>query len=104
MTGRTAVTAPTPNSSTATGSPQPIRLLSYHTDMPLRRLPEVPPSPRWSRVPTRSTCSGDTTRPSGTHVPSRVRWAILLTNKLYYTRDRAPLTGIRNSFRGLAFT
>ncbi|MFQ6141692.1 serine hydrolase domain-containing protein [Streptomyces seoulensis] len=31
------------------------------------------------------------------------RWAVLMTNKLYYTRDRAPLTDIRNTFRGLAF-
>jgi len=35
--------------------------------------------------------------------PTRDRWAVLLTNKLYYTRDRQPLTDIRNSFRGLAF-
>lgn len=26
-----------------------------------------------------------------------------LTNKLYYTRDRQPLTDIRNTFRQLAF-
>lgn len=31
------------------------------------------------------------------------RWAVLLTNKLYYSRDREPLTGIRNAFRELAF-
>ncbi|MGP4104162.1 serine hydrolase domain-containing protein [Nonomuraea sp. KM90] len=31
------------------------------------------------------------------------RWSILLTNKLYYARDRQPLTDIRNSFRSLAF-
>ncbi|MGC9382217.1 serine hydrolase domain-containing protein [Streptomyces sp. MH13] len=35
--------------------------------------------------------------------PAQDRWAVLLTNKLYYTRDRAPLTDIRNTFRGLAF-
>ncbi|ROR46479.1 serine hydrolase domain-containing protein [Kitasatospora cineracea] len=35
--------------------------------------------------------------------PSRETWAVLLTNKLYYTRDRQPLTGIRNAFRELAF-
>ncbi|MFE3684274.1 serine hydrolase domain-containing protein [Streptomyces sp. NPDC059095] len=35
--------------------------------------------------------------------PGRRRWAVLLTNKLYYTRDRQPLTDIRNAFRGLAF-
>ncbi|PJN32198.1 serine hydrolase [Streptomyces sp. CB02959] len=35
--------------------------------------------------------------------PTRDRWAVLLTNKLYYTRDRQPLTEIRNSFRELAF-
>ncbi|MER7044652.1 serine hydrolase domain-containing protein [Streptomyces jumonjinensis] len=36
--------------------------------------------------------------------PRQDRWAVLLTNKLYYTRDRQPLTEIRNAFRGLAFT
>ena len=35
--------------------------------------------------------------------PSRDRWAILLTNKLYYTRERQPLTDVRNTFRHLAF-
>ncbi|MFJ8730566.1 serine hydrolase domain-containing protein [Streptomyces bauhiniae] len=35
--------------------------------------------------------------------PRQQRWAVLLTNKLYYTRDRQPLTEIRNAFRGLAF-
>ncbi|MFI0776283.1 serine hydrolase domain-containing protein [Streptomyces sp. NPDC021212] len=35
--------------------------------------------------------------------PSQNRWAVLLTNKLYYTRDRQPLTDIRNGFRQLAF-
>lgn len=31
------------------------------------------------------------------------RWAVLLTNKLYYSRDRQPLTDIRNAFRELVF-
>ncbi|MER6369464.1 serine hydrolase domain-containing protein [Streptomyces mirabilis] len=31
------------------------------------------------------------------------RWAILLTNKLFYTRDREPLTSIRDAFRSLVF-
>jgi CubicO group peptidase (beta-lactamase class C family) len=31
------------------------------------------------------------------------RWAVLLTNKIYYTRDREPLTSIRNAFRELIF-
>lgn len=35
--------------------------------------------------------------------PAEDRWAVLLTNKLYYTRDRQPLTDIRNKFRELAF-
>lgn len=35
--------------------------------------------------------------------PAKDRWAVLLTNKLYYTRDRQPLTDIRNSFRGFSF-
>ncbi|MER8032062.1 serine hydrolase domain-containing protein [Streptomyces bauhiniae] len=36
--------------------------------------------------------------------PRQQRWAVLLTNKLYYTRDRQPLTDIRNAFRELAFS
>ncbi|WP_406336266.1 serine hydrolase domain-containing protein [Streptomyces sp. NBC_00203] len=35
--------------------------------------------------------------------PTKGRWAVLLTNKLYYTRDRQPLTEVRNAFRQLAF-
>lgn len=35
--------------------------------------------------------------------PRLQRWALLLTNKLYYTRDRQPLTEVRNAFRSLAF-
>lgn len=35
--------------------------------------------------------------------PSRGRWAVLLTNRLYYGRDRS-LTGVRNDFRDLVFT
>ncbi|MFI0742465.1 serine hydrolase domain-containing protein [Streptomyces sp. NPDC021100] len=35
--------------------------------------------------------------------PKTGSWAVLLTNKLYYTRDREPLTAIRNAFCSLAF-
>jgi CubicO group peptidase (beta-lactamase class C family) len=35
--------------------------------------------------------------------PHQGRWAVLLTNKLYYTRDRQPLAEVRNAFRELAF-
>lgn len=35
--------------------------------------------------------------------PATDRWAVLLTNKLYFTRDRQPLTEIRITFRELAF-
>ncbi|NEB93259.1 serine hydrolase domain-containing protein [Streptomyces bauhiniae] len=35
--------------------------------------------------------------------PQQQRWAVLLTNKLYYTRGRQPLTEIRNAFRRLSF-
>jgi CubicO group peptidase (beta-lactamase class C family) len=35
--------------------------------------------------------------------PRKDRWAALLTNKLYYSRDREPLTRVRNEFRSLAF-
>jgi len=36
--------------------------------------------------------------------PKQDRWTVLLTNKLYYTRDREPLTSIRNAFRELVFS
>ncbi|MEU6441481.1 serine hydrolase domain-containing protein [Streptomyces sp. NPDC047046] len=36
--------------------------------------------------------------------PVQDRWAVLLTNKLYYTRDRQLLADVRNAFRGLAFS
>ncbi|WP_367433211.1 serine hydrolase domain-containing protein [Streptomyces celluloflavus] len=35
--------------------------------------------------------------------PTQGRWAVLLTNKLIYTRDRQPLTDVRNAFRMRAF-
>lgn len=35
--------------------------------------------------------------------PGQQCWSVLLTNKLFYIRDRQPLTDIRNAFRGLAF-
>ncbi|PJN03757.1 serine hydrolase [Streptomyces sp. CB01201] len=35
--------------------------------------------------------------------PRQRRWAVLLTNKLYYTRDRQPLTDVRNAFRQQSF-
>ncbi|PZG19495.1 serine hydrolase [Nonomuraea aridisoli] len=35
--------------------------------------------------------------------PKRARWAVLLTNKLYHSRDRQPLMTIRHAFRALAF-
>ncbi|MGM0347244.1 serine hydrolase domain-containing protein [Streptomyces sp. Adlamb9] len=35
--------------------------------------------------------------------PAKGRWATLLTNKLYFTRDREPLAHVRNEFRALAF-
>jgi CubicO group peptidase (beta-lactamase class C family) len=35
--------------------------------------------------------------------PTQARWAVLLTNKLYYTRDREPLTAVRNAFCTAAF-
>ncbi|WP_371589242.1 serine hydrolase domain-containing protein [Streptomyces virginiae] len=36
--------------------------------------------------------------------PAQDRWAVLLTNKLYFTRDRQPLTDVRNTFRQLSFS
>lgn len=35
--------------------------------------------------------------------PTKDRWAVLVTNKLYFTRDRQPLTDVRNTFRELTF-
>ncbi|MCM1967995.1 serine hydrolase [Streptomyces sp. G1] len=35
--------------------------------------------------------------------PTQRRWAILLTNKIRFNRDRQPLTEIRNAFRAAAF-
>ncbi|MEU7742387.1 hypothetical protein [Nonomuraea sp. NPDC049158] len=35
--------------------------------------------------------------------PKQGRWAALLTNKLFFSRDRDPLMRIRNAFRALAF-
>jgi CubicO group peptidase (beta-lactamase class C family) len=36
--------------------------------------------------------------------PRQSRWAVLLTNKLYFTRHRQPLTEVRNAFRALAYS
>ncbi|WP_328440606.1 beta-lactamase family protein [Streptomyces sp. NBC_00444] len=36
--------------------------------------------------------------------PGQNRWAVLLTNKLYFTRDREPLTHVRNAFRAVVFS
>ncbi|GGT86043.1 MULTISPECIES: serine hydrolase domain-containing protein [Streptomyces] len=35
--------------------------------------------------------------------PARGRWAVLLTNKLYFTRDGVPVARLRAAFRSLAF-
>ncbi|MFG2076383.1 serine hydrolase domain-containing protein [Nonomuraea maritima] len=35
---------------------------------------------------------------------ARGRWAALLTNKLYYSREREPIARIRDEFRALAFS
>ncbi|MEY9928133.1 CubicO group peptidase (beta-lactamase class C family) [Catenulispora sp. GP43] len=35
--------------------------------------------------------------------PTRDRWALLLTNKLYYSRDRGPMAEVRNAFRRMVF-
>ncbi|GAA4568987.1 hypothetical protein GCM10023193_51810 [Planotetraspora kaengkrachanensis] len=35
--------------------------------------------------------------------PRLGRWAVLLTNKVYYTRDKQPLTDVRDRFRSLVF-
>jgi CubicO group peptidase (beta-lactamase class C family) len=35
--------------------------------------------------------------------PKQSRWAVLLTNKLYYTRDREPLAHVRDRFREIVF-
>lgn len=35
--------------------------------------------------------------------PGQEKWAVLLTNKLFFTRDREPISAVRNAFRSLAF-
>ena len=35
--------------------------------------------------------------------PRQERWAVLMSNKLYYNRDRGPLTTVRDAFRTLVF-
>ncbi|MDX6347215.1 MAG: hypothetical protein QOF84_2005, partial [Streptomyces sp.] len=35
--------------------------------------------------------------------PKQGRWAVLLTNKIRLTRDRQPLTDVRNAVRALTF-
>lgn len=35
--------------------------------------------------------------------PTLRRWAVLLTNKVYYSRDRGPIAQVRNEFRRLVF-
>ena len=35
--------------------------------------------------------------------PAQEKWAVLLTNKLFYTRDREPIAAVRNTFRKLIF-
>lgn len=35
--------------------------------------------------------------------PKQNQWAVLLTNKLYYTRDREPLAQVRDQFREIVF-
>ncbi|MEU7031969.1 serine hydrolase domain-containing protein [Streptomyces sp. NPDC046275] len=35
--------------------------------------------------------------------PAHGRWAVLLTNKLYFTRATGPVTGVRDAFRVLVF-
>ncbi|MFE5698996.1 serine hydrolase, partial [Streptomyces erythrochromogenes] len=36
--------------------------------------------------------------------PRQGRWAVLLTNKVYYSRERQPISEIRNAFRALVFS
>jgi CubicO group peptidase (beta-lactamase class C family) len=36
--------------------------------------------------------------------PALQRWAVLLTNKVFYSRDRGPIAHVRNEFRRLVFT
>ncbi|WMX47024.1 serine hydrolase domain-containing protein [Streptomyces roseicoloratus] len=36
--------------------------------------------------------------------PKQQRWAVLLTNKLFLSRDRDPLTAVRGAFRSAAFS
>lgn len=36
--------------------------------------------------------------------PARRRWAVLLTNKLYFTRETGPVTAVRDAFRAAVFS
>ncbi|MFF9840356.1 serine hydrolase domain-containing protein [Streptomyces sp. NPDC020422] len=36
--------------------------------------------------------------------PTRARWAVLLTNKLYFTRETGPVTAVRDAFRAAVFS
>ncbi|WP_329420695.1 serine hydrolase domain-containing protein [Streptomyces sp. NBC_01268] len=36
--------------------------------------------------------------------PARGRWAVLLTNKLYFTRETGPVTTVRDAFRAAVFS
>lgn len=36
--------------------------------------------------------------------PARGRWAVLLTNKLYFTRETGPVTAVRDAFRAAVFS
>ncbi|WP_378790283.1 hypothetical protein ACFMQL_20620 [Nonomuraea fastidiosa] len=36
--------------------------------------------------------------------PKQARWAVLLTNKLFFSRAREPIATVRNAFCTLAFT
>ena len=73
-----------------TGSMEPVRGLFWHP------APGTDPADRtWAHYGFTGTAMWVS--------PKIGVWAVLLTNKLYFTRDREPLTSIRNGFRELVF-
>lgn len=72
----------------------PTRRVPLHRDL---ADPEPPPRHPVAELVMRPACAGMRISP---------QWdlrAVLLTNKLYCTRDRKPVTDVRNAFRALTF-
>lgn len=91
-------------------SPAPAGFRPAWTDLPDRphRRPPTTPRPVLARAPGTSPVERTYTHYgfTGTALwinPTQRTWAVLLTNKLSYTRDRDPIAEVRNGFRQLVF-